>query len=92
MFTLVLQLAPNMTRARRRLAALQSDQHHDDSVAGLESGDQRTQYYAVFLLAKVGPAAAEALPSLRKLLDESESRRFKERLQSAIDDIEVKSE
>ncbi|MEO1983288.1 MAG: HEAT repeat domain-containing protein, partial [Fuerstiella sp.] len=61
-------------------------------LAGLKSDDLRTQYYAVFLLGKVGPAAADALPLLNKLHDESESRRFQERLQSAIDDIEVKSE
>ena len=61
-------------------------------LAGLESGDLRTQYYAVFLVGKVGPAAVDALPLLNRLHDQSESRRFKERLQTAIKQIEAQPE
>ena len=59
-------------------------------MAGLESDDQRSRFYALFLLGKVGPAASEALPLLKKLMEETESGRMKDSFQKAIEEIEAK--
>ena len=56
----------------------------------LESSDRRLQYYAVFLLGKVGPPAADLLPELKNLRDDSDSKRFKEAVQKSIELIEKK--
>jgi HEAT repeat protein len=57
-------------------------------IQGLASDDRRQRYYATFLLGKVGPEAKEALPILIRLRDETESSRFKESFQKAIDAID----
>ena len=57
-------------------------------INGLRDGDRRKKYYAVFLLQKAGPAAADALPALRQARKDSDSRRFDGMLDRAIRDIE----
>ena len=59
-------------------------------IEGLQSSDRRRQFYAIFLLGKIGPKASEALPVLRKLRDESDSNRGKEAFSRAIKQIEDK--
>jgi HEAT repeat protein len=59
---------------------------------GLESEDRRRRYYAMYLLGKVGPAAKAALPILKRMRDETESRRYRESYQRTIDQIEAGSE
>ena len=61
-------------------------------MAGLESDDQRRRFYAVFLLGKVGPAAKEALPLMKKLSEEAESGRLKDSFKKAIEQIETAPE
>lgn len=56
-------------------------------IEGLESPDRRVQFYAVFLLGKIGPAAKDALPELKKLGRDS-SPRFREMLSATIKKIE----
>ncbi|TWT58138.1 putative lyase [Thalassoglobus neptunius] len=58
-------------------------------IEGLDSENHRKRYYALFLLGKAGPAAHEALPKLRKLLEETESRRYRDSIERAIDAIDV---
>ncbi|MGI9471382.1 MAG: HEAT repeat domain-containing protein, partial [Rubripirellula sp.] len=57
-------------------------------VGALESDDRRQRYYAMFLLGKVGPAAKDALPAIRRLLEETDSDRFRGSIQQTIDRIE----
>jgi len=55
---------------------------------GLESKDRRIRFYAMFLIGKIGPAAEPAIPKLQELLSDSESGRFRETIQQAIDRIQ----
>jgi len=55
---------------------------------GLESQDRRIRFYAMFLIGKIGPAAEPAIPKLQELLSDSESGRFRETIQQAIDRIQ----
>jgi len=59
---------------------------------GLESEDRRRRYYAVSLLRKIGPPAKDALPALKKILEESDSGRMTDFLKTAIESIEGDSE
>ncbi len=59
-------------------------------MTGLESEHRRSRYYAMFLIGKIGPDAAEALPLLEKLLKETESKRSRDMIRKAIDAIEGK--
>ncbi len=63
----------------------------DVLIEGLESDDRRRRYYAMFLLGKIGPAAKDAVPLLKRLLDETDSQRFKGSIQRTIDQIEAES-
>jgi HEAT repeat protein len=56
-------------------------------IAALDSEDRRARFYAAFFLRKLGPAAKEALPSLRRYADDENSR-FRESVQEAIESIE----
>ncbi|MEW4488881.1 HEAT repeat domain-containing protein [Thalassoglobus sp. JC818] len=58
-------------------------------IEGLDSENYRKRYYALFLLGKAGPDAREALPKLRQLLEETESRRYRDSIERAIDAIDV---
>ena len=60
-------------------------------IEGLKSDDRRKKYYSVFLLQKVGPEGAAALPHLRKAKAESDSNRFTGMISRAIDAIDVES-
>lgn len=55
---------------------------------GLDSKDPRVRFYAMFLIGKIGPPAKEAVPKLEKMLDDSESSRFRETIQQAITRIQ----
>jgi HEAT repeat protein len=57
-------------------------------IEGLKSTDRRRQFYAIFLLGKIGPKASQALPVLRQLQEESDSKRGKEAYARAIKQIE----
>ncbi len=46
------------------------------------------KYYAVSLLRKIGPPAKDALPILKKILEESDSGRMTDFLKQAIASIE----
>jgi hypothetical protein len=46
----------------------------------------------MFLIGKIGPPAADALPLLKRLRDESDNDRYREMIQRAIDSIEVSEE
>jgi HEAT repeat protein len=59
---------------------------------GLESEDRRRRYYAVSLLRKIGPPAKDALPALKKILEESDSGRMTDFLKTAIESIEGNSD
>jgi len=59
---------------------------------GLQSEDRRLRFYAMFLIGKVGPGAKDALPILNRFLEETDSSRFRESIQQAIDRIEGKNE
>jgi hypothetical protein len=59
-------------------------------VEGLKSKDRRQQFYAIFLLGKIGSDATDALPVLKRLRDESDSQRGKEAFSRAIKQIEAK--
>jgi HEAT repeat protein len=58
-------------------------------IAGLESGDRRRRYYAMFLLGKVGGAAKEALPILKRMRDEADSDRSRSSIDRTIEQIEA---
>jgi hypothetical protein len=58
---------------------------------GLQSEDRRLRFYAMFLIGKVGSDAKEALPMLKRLLEETDSERFRGSLQQTIDRIEGKA-
>ena len=57
-------------------------------VEALQTDDRRKRFYAVMLLRKVGPEAADAVPALKRRLRESDSDRFRGLLQTTIDAIE----
>ena len=57
-------------------------------IAALKGEERSARYYAVFFLKKLGPAAKDALPDLRKLA-EDDSRRFRDSVQAAIASIEA---
>ena len=61
-------------------------------IEGLKSTDRRRQFYAIFLLGKVGAEASTALPVLRKLREDSDSARAKDAFTRAIKQIEEASE
>jgi hypothetical protein len=56
-------------------------------IKALEVDDGRVRYYAVFYLGKLGPAAKEALPALRRLTDD-DSDRFRGFLDRTIKSID----
>ena len=56
-------------------------------INALDTDDRRTRFYAVYYLGKIGPAAKDALPALRRL-SESDSGRFRGALRRAIQAIE----
>ena len=53
----------------------------------LESQNRRARFYAVYYLGKLGPAAKEALPSLREM-DDGDSSRMRGAIERAIESIE----
>ncbi|MAI35596.1 MAG: hypothetical protein CMM07_28495 [Rhodopirellula sp.] len=61
-------------------------------IEGLKSTDRRRQFYAIFLLGKVGAEASTALPVLKQLRDDSESVRAKDAFTRAIKQIEAEME
>ena len=61
-------------------------------IEGLKSTDRRRQFYAIFLLGKVGPEASAALPVLEQLREDSDSVRAKDAFTRAIKQIETKTE
>ena len=61
-------------------------------IEGLKSTDRRRQFYAIFLLGKVGAEASTALPVLRQLREDSDSVRAKDAFTRAIKQIEAKAE
>jgi HEAT repeat protein len=61
-------------------------------IEGLKSTDRRRQFYAIFLLGKVGPEASTALPVLKKLREDSDSVRAKDAFTRAIKQIETNTE
>ena len=52
-----------------------------------EKASRQSRFYAMFLIRKAGPAAKQALPVLRKMLEEAEGRQ-REGLQRTIDEID----
>ena len=59
----------------------------DVLLPGLDSDDRRIRFYAMFLIGKIGPQAKPAIPKLESMLTETESGRFRETIQQAIDRI-----
>lgn len=59
----------------------------DVLLSGLDSDDRRIRFYAMFLIGKIGPQAKPAIPKLESMLNETESGRFRETIQQAIDRI-----
>ena len=55
---------------------------------GLDSDDRGIRLYAMFLIGKIGSEASAALPKLRAMLEDSDSSRFRETIQQAINRIE----
>ena len=55
---------------------------------GLDSDDRRIRFYAMYLIGKIGPAAEVAIPKLEAMLQDSDSGRFRETIQQAIDRIQ----
>lgn len=55
---------------------------------GLESEDRRQQYYSLYMLGKVTPKPTDALPTLKRLLEETDSGRLRGAYQRAIDEIQ----
>lgn len=57
-------------------------------VEALDSDDRGQRYYAMFLLGKVGKDARDALPVLRRLLEDTDSDRFRGSIRQTIERIE----
>ncbi|MEC8474978.1 MAG: HEAT repeat domain-containing protein [Planctomycetota bacterium] len=87
---LMLQSDEDEDAARSALKAI--DDAGPDSLEvllkGLDSDDRGIRFYAMFLIGKIGPEASAALPKLRAMLEDSDSSRFRETIQQAINRID----
>lgn len=87
---LMLQSDEDEDAARSALKAI--DDAGPDSLEvllkGLDSDDRGIRLYAMFLIGKIGSEASAALPKLRAMLEDSDSSRFRETIQQAINRIE----
>ena len=61
----------------------------DVLLSGLDSEDRRIRFYAMFLIGKIGPDAKPAIPKLEAMLGQTDSGRFRETIQQAIDRIKA---
>jgi HEAT repeat protein len=57
-------------------------------IKALESDDRSRRFFAVFFLGKLGPAAKDALPALKRL-QQDDSGRFRGTLEKTIQSIEA---
>ena len=80
-----------MDRDAARSALREIDDVGPEAVAALikalDNDDRRLRYYGAYYLGKLGPAAKDALPALRRLADD-EGSRFNKFLKRTINKIE----
>ena len=84
---------PNRTRRQEVILALvnindKPIRNQSALIKALESEDRIARYYAMRFLRELGPAAQDALPTLRKMRDDVDNSRSRRYIQTAIEAIE----